>query len=274
MRVLRRRDEVTDTSAANLRRLLRGREPASADWAYYIGGGGQLASERCGGERKGDEIMSVIHFSGYLAAVLVFMSFYMKTMVPLRLVGICSNCAFIIYGYLGSLYPVLILHLMLLPVNGLRLREMSQLTKQVRQAVQGDHNLDWVKPFTSTRRVQTGEVLFTKGDVATHMFLVVSGRFRVVETGIELLARHVVGELAFFAPQRRRTQTLECVEAGTLLQISYDQVEQLYFQNPTFGFYFISLITERLFQNIARLESDLAQCRETIAALSAGHART
>jgi CRP/FNR family transcriptional regulator, cyclic AMP receptor protein len=115
--------------------------------------------------------------------------------------------------------------------------------------------------------VQTGEVLFTKGDVATDMFVVVSGRFRLVETGTEFVPPHVVGELALFAPQRGRTQTLECVEAGTLLQISYDQIEQLYFQNPTFGFYFIGLITERLFQNIARLESDLTQCRETIAAL-------
>jgi CRP/FNR family cyclic AMP-dependent transcriptional regulator len=48
-----------------------------------------------------------MEFSGYLAAVLVFMTFYMKTMVPLRLIGMCSNCAFIVYGFLDGLYPLL-----------------------------------------------------------------------------------------------------------------------------------------------------------------------
>ncbi len=33
--------------------------------------------------------------AGYLAAMLVFLTFYMKTMIPLRIIGICSNCMFI-----------------------------------------------------------------------------------------------------------------------------------------------------------------------------------
>ena len=36
---------------------------------------------------------------------------------------------------------------------------------------------------------------------------------------------------------------------------TYDKVQELYFQNPTFGFYFLRLTTERLLQNITRLES-------------------
>jgi CRP-like cAMP-binding protein len=207
--------------------------------------------------------MSVEELFGYLAAALVFWTFYMKTMVPLRLVGIFSNCAFITYGFLNGLYPVLILHAILLPLNGLRLREMQRLTQQVRETTRGEVNdMDWLKPFTSSRRVHAGEVLFRKGDVANDMFVVVSGRFRLKETGIELAPPHVVGELALLAPERSRTQTLECVEDGTLLQISYSQVEQLFFQNPKFGFYFLKLITQRLFQNIARLEAELARCRQ------------
>ena len=57
---------------------------------------------------------------------------------------------------------------------------------------------------------------------------------------------------------RLRTQTLECTENGEVLQITYEQVRQLYHQNPQFGFYFLQLIARRLFQNIARLESELA----------------
>ena len=107
--------------------------------------------------------MSVGEVSGYVAATLVFMTFYMKTMVPLRVIGICSNCAFITYGFIGGLYPVLILHAILLPLNSLRLREMLQMTKQVRAAAHRDPNMDWLKPFTSTRHVNAGKVVFHKG---------------------------------------------------------------------------------------------------------------
>ena len=187
----------------------------------------------------------------------------MKTMVPLRVIGICSNCTFITYGYLGDLYPVLVLHLILLPLNGLRLRQMLQLTREVRAATAGDLNMDWLKPFAATRHVRIGEVLFRTGDAAGDLFVAVSGRFRLVETGLEITPPQVVGEFALLAPQRTRTQTLECLEAGTLLSVGYREVEQLFFQNPKFGYYFLRLITDRLFHNLARLETDLARCRHS-----------
>jgi len=63
------------------------------------------------------------------------------------------------------------------------------------------------------------------------------------------------------APDNRRTATLECVEDGKVPSITYEQVEQLYYQNPTFGFYFLRLATARLFDNIGRLESELKRQR-------------
>ena len=43
-----------------------------------------------------------------------------------------------------------------------------------------------------------------------------------------------------------------------MLEISYDQVRQLYFQNPAFGFYFLELTARRLFDTIARQEAAAA----------------
>lgn len=54
---------------------------------------------------------------GFAAAGLVFATFCMRSMNALRWVAIASNVAFIAYGYLGSLAPVLLLHALLLPVN-------------------------------------------------------------------------------------------------------------------------------------------------------------
>src|SRR5262249_19645621 len=93
------------------------------------------------------------------------------------------------------------------------------------------------------------------------MVVVMSGHLRVGETGIEVKARDVVGEFALLTRKHSRTQTLECTEAGILLQITYGQVEQLFFHNSRFGFYFLQLIAHRLLQNNERLEMELAHYR-------------
>ncbi len=42
---------------------------------------------------------------GYVGAVFVFATFWMKTMIPLRAFGLASNFLFIGYGYLAGAYP-------------------------------------------------------------------------------------------------------------------------------------------------------------------------
>ena len=54
---------------------------------------------------------------GYLASMLVFASFCMRDMIPLRLVSVCSNLAFLTYGLALGLVPVWVLHALLLPIN-------------------------------------------------------------------------------------------------------------------------------------------------------------
>ena len=194
---------------------------------------------------------------GYLAALLVLMTFWMRTMVPLRYMGIASNVLFMTYGYLAAAYPPLVLHVLLLPLNVVRLREMLRLTRQADSAAQSDLSMDWLKPFASTVRFRSGDVLFRKGDKAKTMFFVVSGRYRLTEIAIDVLPGSLVGELGFLAPDQKRTQTLMCEESGEILEITYDELKQLYFQNPEFGFYFLRLTTQRLFQNNARLQEEL-----------------
>ena len=205
--------------------------------------------------------VSTADLLGYLAAVLVFVTFWMKTMVPLRLLGLGSNVFFIAYGYLAAAYPPLLLHILLLPLNVVRLREMMLLVKEVEKAASSDLNMAWIKPFTASRRMNAGEILFSKGDIATSLFVVVSGLCRLIESGIEIPPGSIVGELAMISPDKTRTQTLQCAEAGELLEITYGQIKQLYYQNPTFGFFFLQLISRRLFENVNQLEKEVAQLR-------------
>jgi hypothetical protein len=67
--------------------------------------------------------MTEVDTLGYLAATLVLATFTAKNMVALRALAIGSNLAFIAYGLLAGLWPILLLHLIMLPLNLIRLRE-------------------------------------------------------------------------------------------------------------------------------------------------------
>jgi len=178
----------------------------------------------------------------------------MRTIVPLRVIGIISIAFFIAYGAVAGAVSTLLLYLFSLPVNIIRLRQMLSLVRKARSSAQGDLSMDWLRPYMTPRKYRKGDVLFRKGDVANEMFLTVTGKFLVTEIGIELPPGRLMGELGFVAPKNRRTQTIQCIENGDVLTITYETLLELYFQNPEFGYYLLSLTSERLLQNISRLE--------------------
>ena len=206
------------------------------------------------------DVMDMHEFTvglGFAGGILYITSHYMKTMVPLRICEIASNALFVVYGAMYPSWPTLALYGILVPLNSLRLYEMLQLIKKVRTAAQGDLSMDWLKPFMHKHSYKHGSVLFKKGDHAEEMFYIVSGRLRIKELGLELAAGHMVGELGFLTPEHQRTQTVECLDDVEMLAISYDKVRELYFQNPSFGFYLLRLASERLLQNVDRMEREL-----------------
>jgi hypothetical protein len=196
---------------------------------------------------------------GFIASAFVVAGYTMRTMIPLRIFGILTNVFLIAYSLPHHHYAIMALHLILLPLNVYRLREMLLLVREVKKSVNSDLSMAWLKPFMTERKCRTGEVLFYKHEKAEEMFYIVNGRFRLVESGIELPNGAIVGELGMLSPSNKRTQTLECIEGGLVLSVTYQKVEELYVQNPEFGFYFLRLVSARLFQNVGRLEAQLAQ---------------
>ncbi len=201
--------------------------------------------------------MKLIEIIGYANAVLGVAMLAVQTMVPLRITGIAHNILSIVVGYFAGLYPYIIQHAVLLPINTYRLYEMRKLIRQVQTAASGDRSMEWIKPFSHQRQFKAGAMVFRRGDAAQEMFYVVSGGLRLKELDMPVSSGTVVGELGFLSPDGKRTQTLECLEDCTLLAIGYDRLEQLYFQNPKFGLYFLRLTTARLFENIGRLEQGI-----------------
>ena len=200
-------------------------------------------------------------------AIFFVATLMVRTIVPLRIIGIISNVFFIAYGALAGSASTFFLYLLSLPINAIRLRQMLSLVRKARVSAQGDLSMDWLRPFMSPRKYRKGDVLFRKGDAAKEMFLTVTGKFLVTEIGIELPAGRMMGELGFVDPKNRRTQTVECIEDGDVLTITYEKLLELYFQNPEFGYYFLRLTTERLMQNISRLEGIIEANKKDIARL-------
>ena len=102
---------------------------------------------------------------GYLASGLVVGTFCMKTMMPLRIVAIGSNFAFIAYSLAEGLLPIFVLHSILLPLNALRLVQMQKLLRRIQEAAQGDLALEGLLPFMTRRKVRRGAILFRKGEL-------------------------------------------------------------------------------------------------------------
>jgi CRP/FNR family cyclic AMP-dependent transcriptional regulator len=144
---------------------------------------------------------------GYLASALVFATFYVRTMMPLRILAIASNVAFIAYAASEALIPVLVLHSVLLPVNLARLYEIKRLLAFTRSAPARDASIEAMD--------------------------------KTVDKGA------IVGEIGMFSPSRERTATAVAATDCRLLSVDDSTLYQAYYQNPKLGFYLISLIAGR-----------------------------
>ena len=197
--------------------------------------------------------MSIGEVAGYVAAVLTFATFYMKTMMPLRIFAIISNVAFITYALLEGLLPIGILHSALLPLNIKRLREFTKLVKGTREAARSDVSFELLLPFMTAFQARAGETLFNKGDNADRMFYVKKGRIRLPEIGKTSGPGDTIGETGLFTESRKRRISAVCETDCELLWMSEDNFLRLFYQDPRFGFQLVRVITKKLLQDYDRL---------------------
>jgi len=195
--------------------------------------------------------------AGWLASALVFTTFFMRTMIPLRLVAIASNVAFMAYavlglryGVFGRLYPILVLHASLLPLNVLRLRQLRELVQAVRTA-SDDQAIRALIPYMKSESHAAGDVLFRRGDPAEKLYMVQEGRVVFPEIGKRVEAGPVFGEVGLFAADGKRALTAVCEVDCRLSTITKDKTLELYYQNPKFGMFLIRLVSEYARENVA-----------------------
>lgn len=206
-----------------------------------------------------EQIIAIV--SVLIATGLMVVSSFVKTMIPLRWLGVGGNVGFVVYGILHPSIPMLLFNGILLPINVFRAIEMVRLTKRVKAAASESTGV-WLKPYMMRTKRKAGDVLFHKGASADHLYFLAEGRIEIVEIGVFIEPGHMFGEIAFFAPDRRRTNTARCVGPCTVLTIDESTVNQLYYQNPEFGFQLMALVAGRLTADVQRLQKQVAEAKK------------
>ncbi len=192
-----------------------------------------------------------IDILGYAAAFLVFLTFCMKTLIWLRFVAVISNIAFIGYGLGAGLYPILVLHLVLLPMNIFRLWENAVLARRIIQATREDPTGQVLLPFMRPLTAKDGDAIFQKGDEADRLFYVQKGTILIEEFDKRIEAGDIFGEIGLFSRGQSRTATARALGDVELCEIDRATVLRIYQEHPEFGLTLARLVTDRLVENQA-----------------------
>ena len=167
-------------------------------------------------------------------------------MAPLRAVALLSNLLFIAYGYLGALYPVLVLHLALLPVNSWRIIQVIRLIGSTERGATG-FDISVLRPHMTQRRLPAGKILFRRGDEAHEMFYLERGEVEIEQSGGLIRGPGtIIGEMGILSRTRRRTATVVARTDCVLLRLTAARVRELYFQHPAFTLHLLETLAERL----------------------------
>jgi CRP/FNR family transcriptional regulator, cyclic AMP receptor protein len=187
---------------------------------------------------------------GWCAAALVLTSFYLKTMIPLRMVAMVSNAVFIAYGLQVGATPIVVLHALLFPLNAVRLFQMRALTRKVRSSSRGRMSPSMLLPYMTQTRRSAGTEIFRRGDDSTEVYYIISGAVRILEFDKVIRPGDLLGEMGVFTDDYKRTGTAVCETDVELGSISADKFWETFFQDPTFGAYLIRTIVKRSTSNV------------------------
>jgi CRP/FNR family transcriptional regulator, cyclic AMP receptor protein len=183
---------------------------------------------------------------GVAAAAASLYAAHAKTIIPLRIAAIVANLLAMAYSTMHGTYPTLVLNALLLPLNTWRLHQMLQLIRDINTAIERDMNVDWLLKYMRPQHYKAGDLMMERGEYATEAFYIVSGEVEIVEIDQTRGPGALLGEIGLFTPSGRRINSVRCKTDVQAAKIGYDQVKELYFQNPQFGFRLLHLIVARL----------------------------
>ena len=189
--------------------------------------------------------MEIVSIFGWIAAGLVLSSFYLKTMMPLRIVAMCSNVMFIIYAVLSDAPPILVLHCLLFPLNLWRLIEAHNLRHKFAEALQVEMSPALLLPFMQKCTSHQGHAIFQKGDNADKVYLVLRGKIWLEDSEHPLAEGQLFGLLGVFSNERRHSDSASCLTEVEYGVVASEKFLELVNQEPRFENYVLRTIVQR-----------------------------
>ena len=182
---------------------------------------------------------------GWIAAGLVLLAFYLQTIASLRLVAIFSNVAFIAYAIMIGATPILVLHLLLLPLNMFRLLQIFWLKSNIQRSPPDISTINLLTRFMQPAWMREGEHLFRQGEKADKIFLVLNGEVKLVRANTRLGQGQLLGVVGCFTQQATRINSAICLTAVQVASITRDKLRLAMRQEPAISEMLLRTVTER-----------------------------
>jgi CRP/FNR family cyclic AMP-dependent transcriptional regulator len=193
-----------------------------------------------------------VMLTGYLAFALLLLAFFLRRMIPLRLLAIAASAFFIFYAAARGEVALLTGFIVLLLLNLYRTAELILAHRRMRATVDGRAEVQALVPFMQRRLYASGSVLFLKGDRASAIYYLGKGAVDIPELAKTLKPGTLFGEVGLFTPDRERTASAVCAEDCELLVISDRDILRHCQKDPAFGLFLTKLIAGRMAENQER----------------------
>jgi CRP/FNR family transcriptional regulator, cyclic AMP receptor protein len=105
---------------------------------------------------------------------------------------------------------------------------------------------EWSQHFKTREHYKTGEIVFSRGDSAGRLYLIISGEVELPQIGERLRAGDLFGEIGLFSNDRRRTQTIRTATDVDLRWIDRSQLHDICARDPSLSLYLLRLAATRL----------------------------
>ena len=135
-------------------------------------------------------------------------------------------------------------------LRAMRMRDIQE--QQIAEAERGRLNLSWLQPEMTHLRMRRNEWIFRSGDVGSKLFYLQRGHVLLPEIDVTLGPGDVFGEVGIFATERKRTCSARCKTEVDLFSLSSEKARRIYFANPQFALFILTLVATRLMAECLR----------------------
>jgi hypothetical protein len=203
---------------------------------------------------------SLLSMTAFLGIAILLAGLGVRSLWHLRLALMAAAALLVIYGVAAGKTLIVIVAAAALVINSFRTLQIQNISRRIRRTRHYGYELAPLLPLMRKETLSEGDNIFTKGDMANRLYVLVSGKVRFEEHGVTIEgnpAGVLFGEFGLFTKSGIRTSSARCLTPVELHSMTSEEVDRLYFQQPEFGYALAKIMATRMASNIENLEGQL-----------------